>query len=179
MGYWSTLIKVSVFIKPHQGVANSALLQQAVHDAVTTALDATPSAPWQAQLWDLILALPPAVTPTTALTALRAAWPVLRPACLLCHPTETPPPLNVERLRTGLATGELPYQRATLERVLCAACWTAHNVQEKWQAYQQRVNAEARRRDAAQQHWAWQRRLAHYARGTGTPAGISRRCASC
>jgi hypothetical protein len=110
------------------------------------------------------------VTATTVLTALRAAWPALRQACVLCHPAHAPTRLDLSRLRTGLTTGELPYARATLEQSLCAACWTAYDVQAKWQAYQQRVDAEKRQRQAATAHRRWQRRLAQYERGTGDPA---------
>ena len=98
--------------------------------------DDTPPAPWQAQLRDLIAALPASVSQLTVIMALRAAWPAPRRACVLCDPAPPPTRLNLARLRSGLETGDLPYARSTLERVLCAACWTAYDVQAKWQAYQ-------------------------------------------
>jgi 5-methylcytosine-specific restriction endonuclease McrA len=147
------------------------LAQQGVDPGEDPRPDDTPPAPWQAQLRDLIAALPASVSQLTVITALRAAWPALRPACVLCNPAQTSTHLNLARLRSGLATGELPYARSTLERVLCAACWTAYDVQAKWQASRQRADAEARARDAAKAAWRWQRRLARYEHGTGTPAG--------
>jgi 5-methylcytosine-specific restriction endonuclease McrA len=165
-----TLQPMVQWLAAHTAVVTGDLLQPVLHEWVGATLDAPPDAPWQAQLWDLIVALPPSVTSTTVLTALRAAWPALRQACVLCHPAHAPTRLDLSRLRTGLKTGELPYARATLEQSLCAACWTAYDVQAKWQAYQHRVDAEQRQRQAATAHRRWQRRLAHYERGTGDPA---------